>query len=141
MAKKKLEGEIEGWLEDVPDEFQEAFLELVEIDDENISMTIGEEEYPFTISYPKVIAIYWPIYDCSKEYPNGGNFMIFSEDSNILQWQQMINEYAERMPKLKMTQLLEEMAERYLKLSGGDNDEEMEGMDLRCLLMLNSLIS
>ena len=42
----------------------------------------------------------------------------------------MVNEFAERMPKLKIAQLLEEMAERFLKLQGGE-DDDMEGIDLR----------
>ena len=55
MAKKTIEKEIESWLEDIPDEYQESFLELGEVDDESVNMTIGEEEYSFTINFPKVI--------------------------------------------------------------------------------------
>ena len=51
--KVLLEKEIEGWLEDVPDEYADCFLELQEVSDDNISFNIGEEEENFSVTYPQ----------------------------------------------------------------------------------------
>jgi hypothetical protein len=53
MAKAKLEKEIEAWLDNLEDEYQECFFELQEVNDDSIVFTVGEEEDQFSITYPK----------------------------------------------------------------------------------------
>eukprot|EP01118_Nematostelium_gracile_P001528 TRINITY_DN1157_c0_g1_i1.p1 TRINITY_DN1157_c0_g1~~TRINITY_DN1157_c0_g1_i1.p1 ORF type:complete len:351 (-),score=114.41 TRINITY_DN1157_c0_g1_i1:32-1042(-) len=114
MAKAKLEKEIEQWLEDLADEYQELFFELVEVNDDSIEMTVGEEEEAFSITYPKD-------YPANKE----DRFFISSESSNLAELVERLNEVAEK-GRIKISDLLNSAAEKYLKMSGGGKDEDEE---------------
>jgi ubiquitin-conjugating enzyme E2 Q len=106
-----LEKEIEKWFDSMDDELQEAFLELKDVDDDTIQMTIGEEETDFSITYP-------------KDYPNNkeDRFFIFSENSDLTEWSQHLNEFADKS-KTKIGDLLTEAAERFVKIKGGGKSE------------------
>jgi len=114
MAKAKLEKEIESFLENLPDELNESFLELSEVTDENLQFTIGEEEYAFTVTYPKD-------YPANKEE----RFFVFTEETSLSDWQGKLNDFCER-PKVTISQLLTEAAEKFLKQSGKQEDSEGE---------------
>jgi hypothetical protein len=69
----KIEKEIEDWQENLEDSLSEAFVELLEVTQENIKFHIGEDEYPFNITYP-------------SDYPQfkaEENFFVFSEEVGI----------------------------------------------------------
>jgi len=101
MAKKLIQKEIDEWLES---DNETALIEIAKITDDKIDFNIGEEEEKFSVTYP-------------KDYPNSTEkFFVFSEEENLSEWQQQLNEYAEK-PKLKIEQLLtkEILSESVLK--------------------------
>jgi len=55
MAKLKLEKEIEDWLENLEDEFQECFFELQEITDDTIVFLLERKRINFLSHIPKII--------------------------------------------------------------------------------------
>jgi len=118
MAEKALNKEIEEWFEEIPDELQESFIELVELTKDNIQFTIGENEMTFTITYP-------------KDYPQNKEerFFILAEDSSLSEWQQGLNDWADK-PRVKISELLNEAAERFVKIFNDGKDEEEQNEDM-----------
>lgn len=114
MAKAKLEKEIEDWLDNLEDEFQECFFELQEVSDDAIVFSVGEEEDQFSITYPKD-------YPANKE----DRFFVSSDSENLSDWVAYLNEFADK-GRIKISDLLNAAAERYLKLQGGGKDEDDE---------------
>jgi len=118
MAKKLLEKEIEGWFDNLSDELQEAFLELVDVTNDNILLKIGEEDHEFSITYP-------------KDYPKNkeDRFFVFTEDAKLSsKWQEQLNEYADK-GNMTISKLLEEAAEKFLKLSSPKAKKQEEEDD------------
>jgi len=117
MAKKLLEKEIEDWLENVSDEYQESFLDLVEVTDDNIQMNIGEDEHNFSITYP-------------QDYPKNreDRFFVFTEVGKLSKWQEHLNEFADK-GNMTITKLLDEAAEKFLKLSNSKSKKQEEEDD------------
>jgi len=114
MAKLKLEKEIEDWLENLEDEFQECFFELQEITDDTIVFFVGEEEDQFSITYPKD-------YPANKE----DRFFISSESENLCDLIAHLNEFADKA-RIKISDLMNEAADKYIKLQGGKKEEDDE---------------
>lgn len=56
-VQQVIETQIEAWSEDVPDELAEVFIEMVEVGDDAVEMTIGEEELSFSLCFSKVLII------------------------------------------------------------------------------------
>jgi len=114
MAKAIIEKEIDKWLDNLEDEYQECFFELQEVTDDSILFSVGEEEEQFQISYPKD-------YPTNKE----DRFFVSSESENLVDWVSHLNEVADK-GRIKITELLNEGADRYLKLQGGAKEEDDE---------------
>jgi len=108
MAKKALKKELEQWLES---DVETAFIELSQITDDKLELTIGEDAQPFSIAYP-------------KEYPKASKdkFFVFSEEESLAEWQMKLNEIANK-GNIKLADLLTKAAEGYL-----DGEEEQEEM-------------
>jgi hypothetical protein len=115
MAKKIIKKEIEDWLES---DNETALIEIVKITDDKIDFNIGEDEEKFSVTYP-------------KDYPNSTEKFVsffkrtsfnnslqfvFSEEETLSEWQQQLNEYAEK-PKIKVEQLLTKAADLYLAMT------------------------
>jgi len=116
MAKAKLEKEIEEWLDNLADEYQECFFELQEVNDDAIVFSVGEEEDQFQITYPKD-------YPANKE----DRFFVSSDSDNLSDWVSNLNDFADK-GRITISALLNEAAERYLKAQGGGKEEEGDEM-------------
>jgi ubiquitin-conjugating enzyme E2 Q len=117
MAKAKIEKEIETWLDNLEDEYQECFFELQEVTSDAISFTVGEEEEGFQITYP-------------KDYPENkeDRFFVSTESDNLQSWVATLNEYADK-GRIKIKDLMNVAADKYLKsVLGGGKDEEDDDM-------------
>ena len=115
MAKKIIQKEIEEWLES---DNETALIEIAKISDDKIDFNIGEEEEKFSVTYPKDYpnsTEKFVFYFCSTFFFNDVQF-VFSEEENLSEWQQQLNEYAEK-PKLKIEQLLTKAADLYLSMT------------------------